>query len=272
MNRSGGRGGAAADRGGPLQGKRIVVTRPKEQAGTLAAALEEAGAEVILAAAIRIEGSRQPERLVEAAREASGYDWIVFTSANAVTRFREALGEAGLAVDELSGVRICAVGSATARALERTGVRVDAVPGEHVAEGLAGAMTAVAEVRGKRILYPRAEGAREVASVALRALGARVDEVVAYRTVPDAAAGARLRSVLAAGGVDMITFASGSAVNAFVEQVGAEVGGARIATIGPVTSARCRALDLPVHVEASPHTAAGLVASIVDYYTRAGER
>jgi uroporphyrinogen III methyltransferase/synthase len=145
------------------------------------------------------------------------------------------------------------------------GLAVDVVPERYVAEGLAAALRARDDVRGARVLFAKAEGAREVLPAELRAMGAVVDEVSVYRTVPDAAGGAVVRAALERGEVDLVTFTSGSTVRYFVEAVGtAAARRARVASIGPVTSDTARALGLTVDVEAREATLAGLADAVVD--------
>jgi uroporphyrinogen III methyltransferase / synthase len=161
-------------------------------------------------------------------------------------------------------VEICAVGPATARALEERGARADLVPEEYVAESLVAAMQRGRGLGGQRVLFPRAERVRAVVPEALRAAGAEVHEVVVYRTLPDGSGAAAMRERLAAGEIDLITFTSGSTVRNFVELIGTELGRTRVACIGPVTAGVAAELGLPVHVTAAEYTAAGLVAAIVD--------
>ena len=251
----------------PLSGLRIAVTRPRDQAGAFADSLQRLGADVMIAPLIAIEDPVDPNALTEAARKAEAFDWIVFTSANAVERFWAALESLDAAPD-LRGVAICAVGTATARALERQGAAVSLVPEEFIGERVVDALSRSGELRGRRILFARAEGARAVIADSLRELGAEVVEVVAYRTVVDYGSADALRAAILSGDVDVVTLTSSSAVNGLVEMIGANVGSVRIATIGPITSSTARAAGLPVHIEADPYTTDGLAAKIVEYYAR----
>lgn len=247
---------------GPLSGRCVVVTRARAQASDLAAALEELGAEVVQFPTIRITGPADSGPLRAAALRAGEFDWVVFTSANGVDRFFAALREAGGDARALGGTRLCALGPATAAELEKHGLRADLVSETFVAEGVVAALSAATELAGKRILLPRAEVARAVLPDSLRRLGAEVEEVVAYRTVQDGSDAEAVRERIAAGEVDVVTFTAASTVKSFAGLLGPNVGRARVATIGPVTSAAARELGLAVDVEAENHTIPGLVAAV----------
>lgn len=253
----------------PLFGKRIVVTRARAQASDLAGTLEGLGAEVIQFPTIRITDAPDPEPLRRAALEVDRYDWIVFTSVNGVSRFWSALREGGRDTRALSGVSVCAIGPATAAAIEIEGVHPDLVPERYVAEAIVEALANEGELHGSRILLPRAEVARSVLPDSLREHGAEVVEVAAYRTVPDGSEIEAMRERLRAGTVDMITFTASSTVQNYVDLLGAEVGGARVASIGPITSRTAGELGLPVHIEASEYSIPGLVRAIREYYAGA---
>lgn len=246
----------------PLFGRRIVVTRARAQASSFAAALEELGAEVIQFPAIRIEPTTEPEELRSAAASATDFDWIVFTSVNGVAAFWAALDEAGLDSRALRGPRFCAIGPATAAAIGARGIRADLVPGQYVAEAVLEALDKETVLEGARILLPRADIARETLAEELRARGAEVTEIAAYRTVPDGAGAEDLRRRLAADEIDLITFTASSTVRHFVGLVGRAIGRAKVASIGPVTSATARELGLPVHYEAEEYTIPGLIRTL----------
>jgi uroporphyrinogen III methyltransferase/synthase len=246
----------------PLSGRRIIVTRARAQASEFAAALEALGAEVVQFPVIRIVPAEDEAPLRAAAAQAGTFDWIVFTSANGVERFWYALAEQRCDARALGGVRVCAIGPATAAELERRGVTPDLVPDEFVAESAVRALLAAGPVHGARILVPRAAVARPVLPDALRQAGAEVVEVAAYATVQDGGGAERVRAMLDRGEVDAVTFTASSTVKNFVELVGAEVGRAKVASIGPVTSATARELGLAVDVEAAEYTTPGLVAAL----------
>jgi uroporphyrinogen III methyltransferase / synthase len=261
----------------PLFGRRVVVTRPREQAGELARALEDAGAEVVLFPTIAIVPPLDPARLDRAAAAAATYDWIVFTSSNGVRAFFTRFAAHGRDVRELAPVQLAAIGPETAAELERRMLRPAVVPSEYRAEGLLEAL-AGEDVRGRRVLLPRAAGARAVLPDALAARGATVDEVIAYRAVPPPDADvAGLRAALAAGSLDALTFTSSSTVRHFVELVGRDaaraLGRTVVACIGPVTAETAREEGLPVHVCPADYTAAALAAALVEHFCNApGDR
>ena len=247
----------------PLRGRRIAVTRPAAEEDEFVAALERFGAEVLVAPLILIERPPDPVALRVAALDAESYDWLVFTSANAVDQFQAARVEAGVGAWPAGDVLVCTVGPGTAAAVQRAGGKVDAMPASHVGEAVVGAIAGRGPPRGARILFPRAAGARPVVADSLRQAGAMVDEVIAYRTVQDAAGVPELGLRLARGEVDVLTFTSGSAVRSFVAALGVDTGRAQVACIGPITGAVAREIGLEVAIEAEDYTTEGLAAAIV---------
>ena len=254
----------------PLSGRRIVVTRARAQASEFAAELEALGAEVVQFPTIRLVAPADEAPLLQAAAQAGTFHWIVFTSVNGVERFWDALARQGRDARALGGVRVCAIGPATAAELERRGVVPDVVPDEFVAEAAIEALDAADDLRGRRILLPRADIARAVLPEQLRARGAEVVEVAAYTTVQDGADAERVRGLLQRGQVDVVTFTASSTVRNFVDLVGADVGGARVASIGPITSGTARELGLAVDLEAEEYTIPGLARAIRDFYAAGG--
>ena len=246
----------------PLSGKRIVVTRARAQASGFAARLRELGAEVVQLPVVRIAPPEDPAPLRRAAEEAGSYDWIVFTSANGVDRFFATLAEAGKDARALGGVRACAIGPATGEALARHGIRADLVPDEFVAEAALEALSSATELAGKRILIPRAAEARPVLPDGLRERGADVVEVAAYQTVQDGSGAEGVREKLDAGEIDWVTFTASSTVRSFASLLGPDPGKARVASIGPITSATVRELGMRVDVEAAEYTIPGLVQAL----------
>lgn len=253
----------------PLFGKRVVVTRASAQAASLAAPLTAAGAEVIEMPASRIE-PLDGAPLREALSRLADYGWIVFTSQNAVAIVWDALRADGRDARALSGLGIAAVGPATASALLEHGLAVDVTPDRFVAEELLEALRERDDVRGARVLYAAAEGAREVLSDGLAVLGARVDRLAIYRSVPDGSGGSELRARIEGDAVDLVTFTSASAVRGFIAAVGAELA-RRVpaASIGPITTAAAREAGIDVIVEATESTISGLVDAVVRHYVAA---
>ena len=250
----------------PLFGWHVLVTRAQVPASTLARELAAAGADVVEAAATTIE-PLDPGMLRASIAHLDAYDWLAFTSQNGVEQFWSVLRESGLDARALAALRVVAVGPATAGALLEHGIAVDVAPKRFVAEGILEALADRDDVREARVLYVAAEGARDVLPNGLIGLGARVDVVPIYRSVPDAAGRDAIRAFAAgAGNRHLATFTSASAVRAFVEAVGEEA--ARrvgVASIGPATSSAAREAGLEVKVEAAQSTIPALVEAIVSY-------
>jgi uroporphyrinogen III methyltransferase/synthase len=260
----------------PLLGRRVVVTRPRAQAGELAAVLEDAGADVVLFPTIAIAPGPDPVALDRAVAAAGTYDWIVFTSVNGVRVFFERLAALARDVRELAGARIAAIGPETAAELERHLVRPALVPVEYRAEGLLAALDEAA-LRGRRVLLPRAAGAREILPDELRARGALVDEVIAYAAVPPPDLDVDgMRAALAAGEIDAITFTSSSTVRNFAALVGAatladlgRMARPLVACIGPITADTAREVGLRVDVMPERYTASALAVALVARFCNA---
>ena len=258
--------------GQPLAGRRVLVTRPRAQAPELAARLSAAGAEAVVEPAIRIVPPDDPRPLDDACAAAASFDWIVFTSANAVDAFLERLAERGGA-RELAGVRICAIGPATGARIAGQGLRVDLEPADHRGEGVAAALQAERDVAGTRILLPRADIARPALPEALRAAGADVTAVTAYRTIAAAAGwpGPAVREMLRQRKIDAVTFTSGSAVRAAAGTLGADcakkwLDATVVAAIGPVTARAVRRIGVETTVMPSTYTTLALVQALADHY------
>ena len=259
---------AGAACGRPLAGLRVLVTRPVGQACGLRDGLVALGAEPVLFPTIVLVSPPDPAPLRRAARDISNYDWLIFTSVNGVDRFFQALPGRCRSGGELAHLRVACIGPATAAAVRRRGLTVHVVPESYVAESLVEALAAAGGLAGRRVLLPRAAGARTVLPERLVRLGARVDEVEAYRAEPADADGAdAVRQRLDAGQIHVLTFTSSSTVFGFVEAVGPDVGEALVAAIGPITGDTARRHGMPVHVVASEHTVSGLLRALVEYFT-----
>lgn len=263
----------------PLDGRCVLVTRPRAQADELIAQLEAHGARVVVSPTIRIAAPVDPAPLFNAAARLGEFDWIVFTSANAV----DALLDAVQRSDEESRVRpvnhtmlpkVAAVGARTAERLRSQGIAVTVVPEEFTAEGLLNALTTKAGIIGARVLIPRSEIGRMVLGDGLRLAGAQVTEVIAYRTVPESTDSdtARVRELLAHGELDAVTFTSASAVGNFVQILGPEsvslLRHTVVAVIGPVTAQAAREIGVDVQVQPATYTAAGMVTALVDFFAQ----
>ena len=250
----------------PLFGKRILVTRAQAQASTLSELLAVEGADVAEMPATKIE-STDGSDVDAAVSRLTGYQWVVFTSQNAVRVFWDALRRHGLDSRALGSSKVAAVGPATAESLLDHGIAVDLSPERFVAEALLDALRERTDVRGSRVLYAAAEGARDVLPQGLSDLGASVDRVNLYRSIQDGAGADDVRARLLHGDVDLVTFTSASAVRAFVNSVGDDAAKrAKAASIGPVTSEAIRAAGLEIAVEADVATMSGLVDAICDHY------
>jgi uroporphyrinogen III methyltransferase/synthase len=253
----------------PLFGKRIVVTRARSQAASLSDRLASAGATVIEMPATRIE-ELDASPLRRALSRLDEFKWLAFTSQNAVRLFWTVLRDAGLDARALAGLQIAAVGPATAGALLEHGIAVDVAPDRFVAEALLDALQGRRDVKGSRVLYATAEGARDALQLGLEELGAVVERVDLYRSVLDGAGASQLREHLDRDGADLVTFTSASSVRHFVDAVGGVAASkAPVASIGPVTTQAARAVGLDVVIEAAQSTIPGLVDAIVEHF---GER
>jgi uroporphyrinogen III methyltransferase / synthase len=256
----------------PLFGRTIVVTRARHQAEGLTASLEELGAEVIELPAIEILPPENWAPFDSALRSLETYDWVVITSANGVEHFFARLAALGMDARALAKRRIAAVGSATANALRAAHLIPDAMPSEFNAAALANTLAATG-VAGKRFLVVRALEGREVLPEELRKGGATVDVVAAYRTGRPDVDISPLRARLQAGRVQMVTFASSSAVRNYLDMFaeGEAVSLHRdvaIAVIGPVTEQAAVDAGLKVALRPREATAAALVEAIVSYFVQ----
>lgn len=251
----------------PLFGKRIVVTRTRQQAGALTKQLTALGADVIELPTIRIEEPLNRMAFGELVQDAHTYDWIVFTSPNGVDAFFKMFYKLYNDAREIGGVKIAVIGPGTADKVREYHLTVDLMPEkDFVAEGLVKAFKDHHNIENSTILWVRAEGAREVIANQLTALGGIVDEAIAYRTVPEKEDNLGALARLKEEGAEMITFTSSSTVECFLD-LGVDLpAGIKIASIGPVTSATIKKRGLNVDVSAKEHTIPGLVTAIEKFY------
>ncbi|HEY7820248.1 MAG TPA: uroporphyrinogen-III synthase [Vicinamibacteria bacterium] len=251
----------------PLAGRTILVTRPRGRSASLASALRSLGAEVIEAPAIAIEPPADFGPLDRALSRLPTYDWLVFTSANAVDAVFDRLKEIR-PNDSPSTRKVAAVGPATAESLRERGLEADLVPGKFVAEEVFRALLERGEVVERRFLFPAADIARETLPELLRGAGALVEVVVAYRTVPAGDVLKSASSLVERGDVDLVTFTSASTARSFFARVDPRAleGRTKTASIGPVTSAALRDLGVSPDVEAERSTTEGLVEAILRHY------
>ena len=245
----------------PLFGKKIVVTRAAEQAGSLTSMLHQLGADAVELPTIEIQPAPDYAALVAAIAHLPEYHWLIFTSVNGVRFFLDRLDASKADLRSIGG-KLCAIGPATREALERFHLKVDVMAEEYVAEGLLRALGEF-DFSHAKVLIARAAVARDILPEELRRRGAQVDVVEAYRTVPPADLAEHARMVLDAK-PDWITFTSSSTANNLIAACGAEaLRGVRVASIGPVTSSTLRAAGVEVAKEANPHTIQGLVNRII---------
>jgi uroporphyrinogen-III synthase len=257
-----------------LQGKRIAITRAEEQSAGLLEQLEALGATSIVCPAIAIAPPADFALLDAAIARLAEYDWLIVTSANGVRALLDRMATLGRSGAALAHLSIGAIGPATAEALAEHGLRASFMPSAYVAESI---LAEIGPMDGQRILLPRADIARATLVVGLRAMGAIVDEIAAYRTVPGS--GARLLAEhLRARALDAITFTSSSTVRYLLdglEQAGIGRDEARsliqttaVVCIGPITAATASEQGLRVDAIAREYTAEGLVAALAEWFAQ----
>jgi uroporphyrinogen III methyltransferase / synthase len=255
-----------------LAGKRIVVTRPRTQSGELARRLSELGAEVIEFPTIAIEPPTDYAPMDRAIEQLNQYDWLFFTSVNGVQSFFDRLRRLGRNSQALDHLKLVAIGPETAGRLEGEGAHVYLVPAKYQAEGILEGLDP-AEIRGRRILMPRAAKAREILPETLRQWGASVHVVQAYQTVLPQDYQFGLHELFKKQ-IDVITFTSSSTVENFLRLLEGEdpnrmLQGVIVACIGPITARTAFDSGLGVDIVSSEFTIPGLVAAIVKLYQSA---
>ena len=251
----------------PLFGQRVVVTRTREQASDLARQLVELGADVLEIPTIKIEPPDNKDDLKDALLGLHEYDWVVFTSPNGVTTFFDYFFKAFDDLRDIGGVKIAAVGPATAAKLKELHLKVDAMPEEYVSSKIAKALTDFESIENLRILLMRAEVANRELPKELETLGAIVDDVASYRTVPETEDRNGAAAKLLEGGADWITFTSSSTVENFharfnLPELLKRFPKMRIASIGPETTKAIKSLGLDPAVEGRQHNIQGLLSAI----------
>ncbi len=254
----------------PLFGRRIVVTRSRDQASVFAEMLIDRGATPIEFPSIDVVPPASWAELDAALDALTSYQWVIFTSANAVRFFFERLRSRGMDIRALRGNSICVVGPKTAEALERFSLKADLVPAEFKAEGVLAALGGV-RVKGMRFLIPRAKVARELIPDRLRELGAEVTVATAYENVRPASDVDRVRKLFEEKKIAAVTFTSSSTVDNFVEMLGQKeykglVNGVAVACIGPVTAKTAERYGMRVDVMPKEYTIPAFVDAMVDYF------
>ena len=260
----------------PLAGRTIVITRARSQAADFVAALEDYGARVLLCPTIEIAEPESYDALDEAIDHLYGYDWIIFTSVNGVEYFLRRLAARDHQVSELDGLRVCAIGEATAEQLNDAHVHVDVIPEEFKAEGVFAALEQYVGSRDAlsalNVLIPRAAVARDYLPTVLADAGARVDVVTAYRTVqPSGLDRGKVGAMLTGGAADCIAFTSSSTVRNLARlfdtnDLGEVLKGVAIACIGDVTSATATEYGLRTDIQPSEFTTPALAKAIAEHF------
>jgi uroporphyrinogen III methyltransferase/synthase len=261
-----------------LFGKRIVVTRTREQASELVTALEGYGAECLEYSTIQVEPLSSYAVLDEELDRLNEYHWILFSSINGVQYFFDRLYARGLDARTLKGPHVAAVGRATADFLLHYGIVADLIPKTFTAEGMAQSLLDFG-VEGRNILIPRATKAREFLPETLRGAGAQVTVVPVYQNVVPQGCKEKVRSALELGKIDMVTFTSSSTVTNFLTMIDAAgpdelrnlLAGVKIAAIGPITAKTVTDNGLSVDVQPETFTIPELVHAIVEYYSDKAE-
>jgi uroporphyrinogen-III synthase len=261
----------------PLRGLNVAVTRPRAQQQSLSRLLRSMGAESWDFAAIEARPAPDHAALLAAVDRVSAAQVLAFTSANGVDAFFEALGERSKDARALAGVLVASIGAATSERLRERGVIADVCASESVGQSLAKSIIERLGDRasGARVMVVRAVRGRATLVDALRESGIEVDLVLAYETAPSAML-AGLRSALEQGVIDVVTFASGSAIDATFDALGPDalqlLAPVTIATVGPVTTEHARSVGLTVHVQAATPSDEALVSALREHFVRARGR
>ena len=249
----------------PLFGKRVLVTRSRTQAGTLSALLAAHGAEAVELPTIAVKPLSDTSALDAALADLTGFDWVVLTSTNGVDAVFGRLEAAGRDARAFSQTRVAAIGPATAAALLGHGIIADLMPAAYTTRSVANSFASL-DIRGARILLPRADIAPPTLPDGLRQMGALVTEISAYHTAVPGDASAAARETLASGTIDAVTFTSSSTVRNLVSMLGGAelINGCRVVSIGPVTSRTASELGVRVDREAAEHTVSGVANAVLE--------
>lgn len=253
----------------PLFGKTIIVTRSRDQASEFSEQLIELGANVLEFPTISIIDPDKFDPLDKEIKRLESTDWIIFTSVNGVDSFFHRLFDLGGDIRDLKGIKICAIGPATTDRIKEFHIKVDCQPPKYVAESVVEVLKEVEELKGKRILMPRADIARSYLPEELQKLGADVVDIIAYKTVVASNGDDTILEKLKDGTVDIVTFTSSSTVRNFVKIVGknnlsAFKENVQFASIGPITTKTAEEMDIKVSIKADEYTIPGLVKAIVE--------
>ena len=254
----------------PLFGKRVVVTRSRGQASVFAEMLTDRGATTVEFPTIDVVPPASWAELDNALDVIESYQWVIFTSANAVRFFFDRLRSRGKDIRILKGVNICAVGPKTAESIEQYGLRADLIPSEFKAEGVLAALGGVS-VKGWKFLIPRAKVAREIIPDKLRELGAEVTVATAYENVKPTSDVERVRKLFQERKIAAVTFTSSSTVHNFVEILGRKeykslLDDVTIACIGPVTAKTAEEYGIKTDIMPKEYTIPAFVDAMVEFF------
>lgn len=272
---------AGAEGRGPIFGKRVLVPRPKHQAGKTAELLRNRGAEPVVFPLIEIVPPRDPAPLKASLARLKDYDAVAFTSANAVDFFIRAIRDEGHDIEILSDLAIASIGPGTSAALEKYAIIPDIVASSHIGEGIAEAILALFADKSKkaapRILLPRALVAREELPTMLREAGMIVDIVTAYETMPIGLEGCEeLKKELSRQAIDVVLLTSSSTAHSLADALGEDaqslLDGVVIASIGPIATETARSRSMHVDVSADPFTIPALIAALEQHLAKLAEK
>ncbi len=254
----------------PLFGKSIIVTRAEHQIEEITRLLHHEGARVLAFPVIEIKPPRTYSDVDQAIKYIEQYQWIIFTSVNGVKAFFDRFKMLRKDIRDLKGIHICAIGPATRRTIEEFGICVEMTPDTYISEEIVDSFASF-DIKGARVLLPRAERARDIIPKGLSSLGARVDCVAVYRTVQSDREKAGFQKMLKENVIDVITFTSPSTVNSLMQIIGGkdelpeEI---KIACIGPVTAQAAEAAGLHVDIMEGEYTVSGLIRALVSYFNK----
>lgn len=254
----------------PLFGKKILITRAKEQAWGFAEKIYEFGGEPLFFPTIKIVDPDSYEKfdstIDKLDKDRKAYDWIIFTSSNAAKKFFQRIFSLGKDIRIIGSLKVAVVGKSTKKVLGQFGIKADFVPDKFVAESIVEGLKKIVSP-GEKILFPKAEITRDVIPNELRKIGIAVDELVVYKTISEDKMPQDVLEMLKAGNIDYITFTSSSTAKNFAKLAGGTTSNilskTKICSIGPITSKTLNELGYKVDIEAKEYTTDGLLKTII---------
>lgn len=256
----------------PLFGKKILVTRPENQAEDFIKLFEREGAVPICFPTIETVPPDSWAALDDSIKRLGSYKWVIFTSVNGVRYFIKRLKVNGKDIRELKGIKICAIGPKTSAAIGSLGIRVDAMPEEYIAEGVIKEMKSQI-IKGERVLLPRAAVARDLLPQEFKKMGIEIDVVDAYKTIKPEKKVNEIKEMLKGGEIDVITFTSSSAVKNFISYFDRNerkiLKKVAIASIGPVTVRTVKESGLKSDIVSDRYTIERFTEKIIEYFKTA---